>query len=92
LFREIKERNPTVHIVAISAHSFHPELKEAIVSHIDVCLSKPTNRDELLFWLKSIFQDRPGTETGRNQESGAKDTRINRDSNRYSQGDEEMHK
>jgi DNA-binding response OmpR family regulator len=59
LLREVKRKNPAIHLVVISARSFHPELKEAMASHIDVCLSKPTDREELLFWLKGIFRDEP---------------------------------
>jgi DNA-binding response OmpR family regulator len=55
--RAIKRELPSVHIILISAGLFHPELKEALVSAVDVCLSKPTNPDELLFWLRSVFQD-----------------------------------
>jgi len=56
-FREMKERNPALHIIVMSGLPFHPELKEAILSHIDVCLSKPLNADDLFYWLKSIFHD-----------------------------------
>ena len=56
-FRKMKERNPALHIIVLSGLPFHPELKEAILSHIDVCLSKPINADDLLYWLRSIFHD-----------------------------------
>jgi DNA-binding NtrC family response regulator len=48
-FRNIKERNPALHIIVLSCLPFHPELKEAILSHIDVCLSKPLNADDLFY-------------------------------------------
>lgn len=70
LLREVRRSHPTIHLVLVSALPFHPELKEAMASHIDVCLSKPTDRDELLFWLKGIFQGRRSPERGLVQESG----------------------
>jgi DNA-binding NtrC family response regulator len=68
-FRQIKERNPTLHVIVISGFPFHPELKEAILSHIDVCLSKPINPDDLFYWLRSISHDPTAPESTPDEES-----------------------
>jgi DNA-binding response OmpR family regulator len=57
LFRDLKRKNPRVHIVALSSRSFHPELEEAMSSHISSCLTKPVDMEELLYWLKSVCQE-----------------------------------
>ncbi len=51
--REFKRRNPNACLIAMSSRFFHPELKEAMRQHIDVCLNKPVDPDELLYWLQS---------------------------------------
>jgi DNA-binding NtrC family response regulator len=89
-FRDLKKRNPEVHVILISARSFHPELKEAIVSHIDVCLSKPINGDELLYWVRSIFREHTDHERARCQEHEVGPKKTDRIANRHTQGDEEM--
>ena len=55
LFRKIKRTKPSLRIVGLSSHSFHPKLEEAMSSNISACLSKPFDEEELLFWVKSIF-------------------------------------
>jgi DNA-binding NtrC family response regulator len=90
LLREVKQETPSVHIVLISAAVFHPELREAMVSYVDVCLSKPTNPDELQFWLRSIFQDKRQPRAGPDLTDQAAAGRVHRGSHRQSQGDEEM--
>lgn len=59
--RELKRKKPQLNIIALSGLQFHPELEEAIREHISVCLATPVDSDELLYWLKSIFEnnDRP---------------------------------
>jgi DNA-binding response OmpR family regulator len=57
LFRELKRKNPRVHIIALSNRSFHPELEEAMARHISSCLTKPVDMEELLYWLKSVCQE-----------------------------------
>jgi len=56
-FRELKRKNPRVHIVGLSSRPFHPELEEAMSRHISSCLSKPVDMEELLYWLKSVCQE-----------------------------------
>ena len=54
---QMKRQHPEVAIIAKSERTFHPELEEALRSHILACLAKPLDPDELIFWLKSIFQN-----------------------------------
>jgi len=56
-FRELKRKNPRVHIVGLSSRPFHPELEEAMSSHISSCLTKPLDMEELLYWLRSVCQE-----------------------------------
>ena len=55
-FRNIKKRQPGVFILALSSASHHPDLKEAMGSHIYACLAKPLDPEELLYWLWSIYE------------------------------------
>ncbi len=57
IIRDLKRKNPGVYIVALSIRQFHPELKEAISSHIYACLGKPVDPDELIYWLRSIYEE-----------------------------------
>ena len=57
LFRELKKTNPALRIIGISSRPFHPELQEAMSTHIYVNLSKPVDSDELIYWLKSICEN-----------------------------------
>lgn len=56
--RNIKKRHPEVELLIVSGRSCHPELKEALRSHIFACLSKPLDSEELVFCLKSIHEKR----------------------------------
>ncbi len=66
ILRELKRRKPLLNIIALSERQFHPELEEAIRYHISVCLGKPVDSDELIFWLKSIFENKDGATAGSN--------------------------
>ena len=63
--RELKRKKPLINIIAVSERQFHPELEESLREYISVCLGKPVDTDELIYWLKSIFEN---TET--HKESG----------------------
>lgn len=56
-FRNIRRQYPTMWILGLSSRPFHPELKEAMSQHIYSCLSKPVDEEELVFWIKSLFQN-----------------------------------
>ena len=57
IFRELKRKNPLLNIIALSKRQFHPELEEALREYISVCLAKPVDSDELVYWLKTIFEN-----------------------------------
>ena len=57
LFREMKRKNPRIHIVGLSSRSFHPELEEAMSRHISSCLTKPVDMEELLYWLRNVCHE-----------------------------------
>jgi len=57
VLRELKRKSPGVYIVGLSKRQFHPELKEGMSTHIYACLGKPVDPDELVYWLKSIYQN-----------------------------------
>ena len=55
--RELAIKYPGVRFLCTSKDRFHPELKDAICYHIYACLNKPVDPDELLYWLKSIYEE-----------------------------------
>ena len=57
MIRNLVLTYPGVRILCTSKDRFHPELKDAICYHIDACLNKPVDPDELLYWIKSIFEE-----------------------------------
>ena len=57
IFRELKTKKPRLNIIALSKRQFHPELEEALREYISVCLAKPVDSDELVYWLKTIFEN-----------------------------------
>ena len=59
--KELCKEGPELCVIAISSRTFHPELEEAMRSHISACLSKPVNMDELFYWLKSICGGKPSS-------------------------------
>jgi DNA-binding NtrC family response regulator len=65
--RELKRNVPDACLMAISSRSFHPELKEAMREHIDVCLNKPVDPDELLYWLQCFEETEVSGDAPRNE-------------------------
>jgi DNA-binding NtrC family response regulator len=55
--RDLTIRFPGVYFFCLSERPFHPELHDAICYHIYACLTKPVDSDELLFWIKSIYEE-----------------------------------
>jgi len=55
--RDLKRTKPLTSIIALSERQFHPELEEAFREHISVCLKQPLDSDELVYWLRSIFEN-----------------------------------
>ena len=57
ILRQLKAKNPLTHIIGISERQFHPELEEALREYISVCLTEPLDPDELIYWLKTVFEN-----------------------------------
>ena len=55
--RELTINFPNVYFFCLSEQPFHPELKDAISYHIYACLNKPVDPDELLYWIKCIYEE-----------------------------------
>lgn len=55
--RNLTLKYPGVRFLCTSKDRFHPELKDAICYHIYACLNKPVDPDELLYWIKSIYEE-----------------------------------
>lgn len=63
VIRELKRKKPDICIVGLSKRQFHPELEEAIRRHIYACLGKPADPDELVYWLRSIYENNSDQES-----------------------------
>ncbi len=59
IFRTIKKQYPNLHIFCLSSRKHHPDLEEAMGSHICASLAKPLNSEELFYWLKAIAEIEP---------------------------------
>ena len=57
VIRELTVSYPEIYFLCTSKDRFHPELKDAICYHIYACLTKPVDPDELVYWLRSIYED-----------------------------------
>ena len=55
--RNLALKHPGVRFLCTSKDKFHPELKDAICYHIYACINKPVDPDELLYWIKSIYEE-----------------------------------
>jgi DNA-binding NtrC family response regulator len=55
--RDLALKYPGIRFLCTSKDRFHPELKDAICYHIYACLNKPVDPDELLYWIKCIYQE-----------------------------------
>jgi DNA-binding NtrC family response regulator len=57
LIKKISRQNPLLRIIGLSTRPYHPELREAISKHMYACIHKPIDFDELLFWVKSVYEN-----------------------------------
>lgn len=55
--RELTLKHPDIYFLGLTRHRLNPALKESICYHIYACLTKPVDTDELIYWLKSIYED-----------------------------------
>jgi DNA-binding response OmpR family regulator len=65
LLRKLRQEHTTLCLIGLSSRSFHPELEEALSRYIDACFAKSAGYDELLYWLKAVF-DSPVHKKGEN--------------------------
>jgi DNA-binding response OmpR family regulator len=56
LLRELRHEHPNLCLIGLSTRSFHPELEEALSRYIDACFVKSAGYEELLYWLKAVFE------------------------------------
>lgn len=61
MIRKLTLKYQGVAFLCVSAHRFHPELKDAICYHIYACIQKPVDMTELLFFVRSIYKDSAAT-------------------------------
>ncbi len=57
ILKQFKAKNPLTNIIAVSERQFHPELAESLREYISVCLTEPVDSDELIYWLKTVFDN-----------------------------------
>lgn len=57
VIRELTVSYPEIYFLCTSKDRFYPKLKDAICYHIYACLTKPVDPDELIFWIKSIYEE-----------------------------------
>ena len=56
--RDLAIHFPDVYFFCLSKRPFHPELHDAICYHIYACIKKPVDPDELLYWIKCIYEEK----------------------------------
>lgn len=56
-FRELRSKITGLHILVISQRQYHPDLENSMRFHIQGCLRKPVDREELGFFLKTIIEN-----------------------------------
>jgi DNA-binding response OmpR family regulator len=54
--RELRREYPILALVGLSSRRFHQELEEAMRNYIDACFEKSGDFEDLLYWLKAVFE------------------------------------
>jgi DNA-binding response OmpR family regulator len=57
ILRKLKQKTHRASIIALSGRTHHPELEESLRENISACLTKPTDLDELVYWLNAVFKN-----------------------------------
>lgn len=57
MIKDMKKKNPALQIIITSSQTFHPELKEAMRDHVYACLKQPLDPEELIYWVKSVYEN-----------------------------------
>ena len=58
--KELRKEYPVLGLIGLSSRRFHQELEEAMSRYIDACFEKTEDYEDLLYWLKAVF-DPPQT-------------------------------
>jgi DNA-binding NtrC family response regulator len=53
--KELRKEFPDLGLIGLSSRSFHQELEEAMSRYIDACFEKSEDYEDLLYWLKAVF-------------------------------------
>jgi DNA-binding NtrC family response regulator len=53
--KELRKEYPLLGLVGLSSRRFHQELEEAMSRYIDACFEKSEDYEDLLYWLKAVF-------------------------------------
>lgn len=53
--KELRKEFPDLGLIGLSSRSFHQELEEAMSLYIDACFEKSEDYEDLLYWLKAVF-------------------------------------
>jgi DNA-binding NtrC family response regulator len=65
--KELRKEFPDLGLIGLSSRRFHQELEEAMSRYIDACFEKSEDYEDLLYWLKAVFDpsiDRGGRGKG----------------------------
>lgn len=53
--KELRKEYPVLGLIALSSRWFHQELEEAMSRYIDACFDKSDDYEDILYWLKAVF-------------------------------------
>ena len=54
--KELRKEYPFLGLIGLSSRRFHQELEEAMSRYIDACFEKSEDYEDLLYWLKAVFE------------------------------------
>ena len=57
VIKQLTIANSGVYFLGLSKNRLNPEFEESICYHIYACLNKPVDLDELLYWIKCIYDE-----------------------------------
>ena len=60
VIKQLTIANSGVYFLGLSKNRLNPEFEESICYHIYACLNKPVDLDELLYWIKCIYEEDNG--------------------------------
>jgi DNA-binding NtrC family response regulator len=67
--KALRKEFPDLGLIGLSSRRFHQELEEAMSRYIDACFEKSEDYEDLLYWLKAVFEPRSD---GGGQRKGAR--------------------